>query len=97
VVGVEPGIVPRWSVPLRLRRDNDGVVLVMNYESQSIFFLNGLAADVLERMDGSTDVDALTRAIHDRYPSIDFSVIERDVESIVNMFVTEGTVVLGTC
>jgi hypothetical protein len=94
---VQAATVPKWSVPLRIRRDNGGVVMVLNYETQTVFFLNALAADVLEGIDGDNTVDDLIRLIHQRHPSVDLTVVERDVESIVSKFVAEGTVVLGTC
>ncbi|GAA2583624.1 PqqD family protein [Actinomadura fulvescens] len=89
--------VPQWSVPLRIRRDNGGVVMVLNYETQTVFFLNALAADVLESIDGIKTMEDLTRLFQQRHPSVDLTVVERDVESIVSKFVAEGTVVLGTC
>lgn len=94
---MDAAIVPEWSAPLRIRRDNGGVVMVLNYETQTVFFLNALAADVLERIDGIKTVEDLTRMVHERYPSVDLTHVERDVESIVSKFVAEGTVVLGTC
>jgi hypothetical protein len=94
---VDGAKVPRWSAPLRLREDNNGVVLVLNHASQTISFLNPAGAHLLRQIDGNTDIDSLATRLGERYPEISKADINRDVRTAIQTFIAEGYVTFGTC
>ena len=76
----------------RIRKDNDGFYVVVNWEKGIWFIVSESFVDILDLCDGKTSVSEIVIKYSNEYPEVSCGIIMRDVKTVITKSLMTGLI-----